>query len=75
MKIIIKPPVLISKGCYGIWRVKVLYFDGRKCEQDYVAFTSAEAIRRYMMEFGRVSQGSIHAECIKKISLDKSHSL
>lgn len=75
MKFIAKPPVLIGKGCYGIWRVKVFYFDGRKCEQDYVAFTSTEAKRRYLMEFGRVSQGIIQAECIKKIPLDKSPNL
>lgn len=72
MKIITRSPVLIGKGCYGVWRVKVFYFDGRKHEHDYVAFTSTEAKRRYLMEFGRVFQGCMYTEFIKKIPLDKS---
>lgn len=67
MKIITGYPVLIGKGCYGVWRVKVFYFDGRKYERDYVAFTSSEAKRRYMMEFGAVHQGHMYTEFIKEI--------
>lgn len=75
MKIITRPQALMGKGCYGVWRVKVFYFDGRKHEQDYVAFTSAEAKRRYMMEFGAVHQGCIYTEFIEKLTLDKSANL
>jgi hypothetical protein len=76
MKIITGYPVLIGKGCYGVWRVKVFYFDGRKHEQDYVAFTSSEAKRRYMMEFGAVHQGCMYTEFIKKIPMrEESKSL
>ena len=67
MRFIVEHPVLIGKGCYGIWRVKVIYLDGRKHEQDYVTFTSSEAKRRYMMEFGAVHQGCMYTEFIKKI--------
>ena len=68
MKIITGRQVLIGKGRYGVWRVKVFYFDGRKHERDYVAFTSAEAKRRYMMEFGMVHQGCMYAEFIEEIT-------
>ena len=67
MKIITGHPVLIGKGRYGVWRVKVFYFDGRKHERDYAAFTSSEAKRRYMMEFGAVHQGYMDTEFIEEI--------
>lgn len=66
MKIITGHPVLVGKGCYGVWRVKVIYSDDRKHERDYLAFTSSEAKRRYMMEFGAVRQGCMYAEFMGK---------
>ena len=65
MKIITYPSQLISKGQWGIWRVTATYQDGHTHFADYEAFTMAEAMRRYLMEFGRV-RGEIHATFIKK---------
>ncbi len=60
------PPVLVGKGCYGVWRVKVCYFNGRTHERDYTAFTASEAKRLYLREFGCVRQGVMSANLIKK---------
>lgn len=66
MRFIHYPPQLIGKSRYGVWRVTVLYLDGRKHEHDYIASSSVEAKRRYLMEFGTVHQGRIYAEFVKK---------
>lgn len=63
MKFINHPPQLISKGQRGIWRVTATYQDGRIHSANYEAFTRAEAIRRYLMEFGKV-RGEIYVEII-----------
>ena len=67
MKFINHPPQLISKGQWGIWRVTATYQDGRTHSANYEAFTRGEAIRRYLMEFGKV-RGEIHVEIIQKTS-------
>jgi hypothetical protein len=71
MRFISYPPQLIDKGQWGIWRVTVTYQDGRTYSADYETFTRAEAMRWYLMEFGKVRGGEIHAE-IMQTSLDKS---
>ena len=63
MKFINHPPQLISKGQRGIRRVSATYQDGRIHSANYEAFTRAEAIRRYLMEFGKV-RGEIYVEII-----------
>mgnify|MGYP003307165509 FL=1 len=67
MQFISQPPRLIGKGQWGIWRVTATYQDGRTHSADYEAFTMCEAMRRYLMEFGKV-RGEIHAEIIQKKS-------
>ena len=49
MKIFTQPPVLVGKGSWGIYRVTA---GNHSC--DYYAFTTAEARRRYLVEFGPV---------------------
>ena len=71
MKIINHPPQLIGRGQWGIWRVTVIYQDGHIHSADYEAFGRAEAMRRYLMEFGAVHQGCVYTEFIKKISYKK----
>ena len=68
MQFISQPPRLIGRGQWGIWRVTATYQDGHIHSADYEAFTMAEAMRRYLMEFGKV-RGEIHTEFIKKIPL------
>lgn len=63
MKFINHPPQLISKGQWGVWRVTATYQDGSTHSADYEAFTKVEAIRRYLMEFGKV-RGEIYVERI-----------
>lgn len=64
MRFISSPPQLIGKGQWGIWRVTVTYQDGHIHSADYEVFTRAEAMRKYLMEFGKVRGGEIHAEKI-----------
>lgn len=68
MQFISQPPRLVGRGQWGIWRVTAIYKDGRIHSADYEAFTMTEAMRRYLMEFGKV-RGEIHAEIIQKKSL------
>ena len=63
MKFTNHPPQLLSKGQWGIWRVTANSQDGRSHSANYEAFTRAEAIRRYLMEFGKV-RGKIYVEII-----------
>ena len=63
MKFINHPLQLISKGQWGIWKVTAIYQDGHAHSANYEAFTRAEAIRRYLMEFGKV-RGEIYVEII-----------
>lgn len=67
MKIVNRPPQFIGKGQWGIWRITATYQDGHTHSADYEAFTMAEAMRRYLMEFGKV-RGEIHAKIIQKKS-------
>ena len=67
MRFICYPPKLIGKGQWGIWRVTVTYQDGHTHFADYETFTRAEAMRKYLMEFGKV-HGKIHAELIEEKS-------
>lgn len=67
MRFICHPPQLIGRGQLGIWRVTATYQDGRTHSADYEAFTMCEAMRRYLMEFGKV-HGEIHAKLIQKKS-------
>ena len=67
MQFICHPIQLIDRGQWGIWRITTVYQDGRIHSADYEAFTRAEAMRRYLMEFGKV-RGEIHAEIIQKKS-------
>lgn len=60
MKIFTEPPVLVGKGAWGIYRVTA---GNHSC--DYYAFTTTEARRRYLMEFGPV-HGEIQVEKISK---------
>ena len=69
MRIINGFPVCVGRGQYGIWRVTAYFTDGRTHFKDYEAFTMAQAMRSYLMEFGPV-HGEIHAEFQKKM-LDK----
>lgn len=71
MYFICHPPRLIGKGQWGIWRVTATYQDGRTHFADYEGFTSCEVMRRYMMEFGAIHGGTLHAEIIQKKGLDK----
>lgn len=71
MRFIHYPPQLIGKGQWGIWRVTVTYQDGHTHSADYEAFTMVEAKRKYLMEFGKVCGGTIHAEIIQETALDK----
>lgn len=65
MQFISQPPRLIGRGQWGIWRVTATYQDGHTHSADYEAFTRAEAMRHYLIDFGKV-RGEIHAEIIKK---------
>lgn len=65
MKIFTQHPVLVGKGSWGIYRVTA---NGHS--RDYYAFTTTEAKRRYLMEFGRV-----HGEIFVEKVLDKSPNL
>ena len=67
MQFISQPPRLVGRGQWGIWRVTVTYQDGRTHSADYEAFTMCEAMRRYLIEFGKV-RGEIHAKLIQKKS-------
>ena len=67
MKFINHSPQLISKGQWGVWRVTATHQDGSTHSVDYEVFTRAEAIRRYLMEFGKV-RGEIYVEIIQKTS-------
>jgi hypothetical protein len=58
MKIFTQPPVLVGKGVWGIYRVTA---DNHSYY--YYAFTTTEARRRYLMEFGPV-RGEIQVEKI-----------
>ena len=60
MKILTQPPILIGKGAWGIYRVTA---GNHSC--DYYAFTTTEARRRYLMEFGPI-RGKIKVEKILK---------
>lgn len=70
MRIHTCPPQVIGKCKYGIWQVRVDYFDGRSVLQNYFAFSSSEAMRRYLQENGAVKQGIITTKFIKK-AIDK----
>ena len=61
MRIINGFPKLVSRGQYGIWRVTAYFSDGSIHSKDYEAFTRAEAVRSYLVEFGPI-HGKIHAE-------------
>ena len=67
MQFISQPPRLVGRGQWGLWRVTVTYQDGRTHSADYEAFTMCEAMRRYLIEFGKV-RGEIHAKLIQKKS-------
>ena len=67
MRIINGFPVCVGRGQYGIWRVTARFADGRTHFKDYEAFTMAQAMRSYLMEFGKV-RGEIHAKIIQKKS-------
>lgn len=54
-------PVCVGRGQYGIWRVTALFTDGRTHSKDYEAFTMAQAVRSYLMEFGPI-RGKVYAE-------------
>lgn len=64
MQFISHPPRLVGRSQWGIWRVTVTYQDGHTHSADYEAFTRAEAMRRYLIEFGKV-RGEIHAKIIQ----------
>ena len=66
MRFINNPPQLIGRGQYGIWRVTAYFTDGRTHSKDYEAFTTAQAKRSYLMEFGFV-RGKVLAEFIKPL--------
>ena len=61
MKIINGFPKLVGRGQHGIWRVTARFTDGRTHFKDYEAFTMAQAMRSYLMEFGPI-RGEVHAE-------------
>ena len=68
MQFITQSPRFIGRGQWGIWRVIATYQDGHTHSADYEAFTIAEAKRRYMIEFGAIHGGTLHAEIIQKKS-------
>ena len=66
MYFICHPPRYLGRGQWGIWRVTAIYQDGRTHFADYEGFGGSEVKRRYMMEFGAIHGGTLHAELIKK---------
>ena len=54
IQIINTPPVLIAKRQRGIYQVIAHYSDGHTNSKSYECFTSIEATRKYLMEFGGV---------------------
>lgn len=66
MRFICYAPQLIGKGQWGIWRVTVIYQDGRTHSADYEAFTRSEALRKHLVEFGKV-RGEIQISFIKPL--------
>ena len=65
MRIINGFPVCVGQGQHGIWRVTAYFTDGRTHFKDYEAFTMAQAMRSYLMEFGPI-RGEVHAKFQKK---------
>lgn len=66
MKIINQHPVLVGKRQYGIWRVKAYFPNDKPTHyKDYKACSRPEAIRQYLMEFGKV-EGIVDAFFLEK---------
>jgi hypothetical protein len=65
MKIITLPPQLIEKRKQCVRRVIAKFKDGKIHFADYYSLTRAEAMRKYLMEFGPVI-GEMYVEILDK---------
>lgn len=65
-QIISTPPILIAKRRWGIYQVTAHYSDGHTNSKSYECFTSVEATRKYLMEFGRVT-GKVETNFLKPL--------
>ena len=64
MKIVCGFPQLMSKPKYGLYLVTAIHSDGTIHSKGYIAISSTEAKRRYLVEFGKV-RGEIQTKFLQ----------